>query len=247
MDLQGVSKWARESWDFVNLYSRSRGINRFEALILALDLLRTRKVVEERGVPVPEMTEFRRWIQRSEKLGMDTLKEALNRNPHPDLQRAYDWSFEVNEGVERICRGVVPFPSAPEVLAQIKDQADTMVISHAPEKQIQKEWEQQGLKQYVPVVGGQEKGPKGEQLQKAVQGYYPSHKVLMIGDSPGDFQAAQEKGVLFYPILPGREEASWQALKEEGLARFFSGGFQGDYQAKLLEAFFQALPVNPPW
>ena len=31
--LAGVSKYAREACDFVNLYSKSRGINRFPALI----------------------------------------------------------------------------------------------------------------------------------------------------------------------------------------------------------------------
>ena len=31
-NLQGVSKYAREAAEFVNLYSKSRGINRFPAL-----------------------------------------------------------------------------------------------------------------------------------------------------------------------------------------------------------------------
>ncbi len=35
-NLAGVSKYAREAAEFVNLYSNSRGINRFPALIEAL-------------------------------------------------------------------------------------------------------------------------------------------------------------------------------------------------------------------
>src|SRR4051794_38815059 len=35
--LAGVSKYAREAAEFVNLYSKSRGINRFPALIEALE------------------------------------------------------------------------------------------------------------------------------------------------------------------------------------------------------------------
>lgn len=31
--LQGVSKYAREAAEFVNLYSKSRGVNRFPALV----------------------------------------------------------------------------------------------------------------------------------------------------------------------------------------------------------------------
>ena len=37
--LQAASKYAREVWDFVNLYSRDRGCNRFLALKKALQLI----------------------------------------------------------------------------------------------------------------------------------------------------------------------------------------------------------------
>ena len=39
-ELQGISKYAREAAEFVNLYSKSRGINRFPALIETLEWLR---------------------------------------------------------------------------------------------------------------------------------------------------------------------------------------------------------------
>ena len=47
--LQAVSKYAREVWTFVNLYSKTRGCNRFHAVIRALDLLRVRKEIQARG------------------------------------------------------------------------------------------------------------------------------------------------------------------------------------------------------
>lgn len=37
--LQPVSRYARDAWDFVNLYSCFRGIHRLLALLKALDLL----------------------------------------------------------------------------------------------------------------------------------------------------------------------------------------------------------------
>src|SRR4030067_1080218 len=52
MELQGVSKYAREAAEFVNLYSKSRGINRFPALVEALELLRERAEVKARGVAI---------------------------------------------------------------------------------------------------------------------------------------------------------------------------------------------------
>src|SRR4030065_923542 len=50
--LQGVSKYAREAAEFVNLYSKSRGINRFPALIEAFEWLQNRAEVVARGVKI---------------------------------------------------------------------------------------------------------------------------------------------------------------------------------------------------
>src|SRR5438552_18575396 len=50
--LQAVSKYAREVWDFVNLYSKTRGANRLPALSLALNLLRERPPVTARKVTI---------------------------------------------------------------------------------------------------------------------------------------------------------------------------------------------------
>ena len=51
-ELQGVSKYAREAAEFVNLYSKSRGINRFPALVEALEWLQKRPEVIERGAKI---------------------------------------------------------------------------------------------------------------------------------------------------------------------------------------------------
>src|SRR5688500_19059958 len=50
--LQAVSKYAREVWEFVNLYSKTRGANRFPALARSLNLLRERGPVKARRVTV---------------------------------------------------------------------------------------------------------------------------------------------------------------------------------------------------
>jgi hypothetical protein len=47
--LQAVSKYAREVWDFVNLYSKTRGANRFPALSKAIKLLGSRPQVQARA------------------------------------------------------------------------------------------------------------------------------------------------------------------------------------------------------
>src|SRR4029077_3342881 len=51
--LRGVNKFARGAAEFVNLYSKSRGANRFPALIEQLDWLRRRTEVKSRGLNGP--------------------------------------------------------------------------------------------------------------------------------------------------------------------------------------------------
>src|SRR3954470_20855970 len=71
--LQAASKYAREVWEFVNLYSKTRGANRFPALVAALNLLGARAQTKERGVKMPDLTALEEWIKRETKLGNATL------------------------------------------------------------------------------------------------------------------------------------------------------------------------------
>src|SRR4029079_2960728 len=77
--LQAVSKYAREVWDFVNLYSKTRGANRFPALSRALNLLRARPQVLARPVSVPETQALDEWIARETKLGNATLAAEVQK------------------------------------------------------------------------------------------------------------------------------------------------------------------------
>ncbi|MGB4388254.1 MAG: hypothetical protein WBI89_03510, partial [Caldicoprobacterales bacterium] len=54
-DLQAISKYAREAAEFVNLYSVSRGINRFPALVKVFDLLADRPEVKKRNFKLPNL------------------------------------------------------------------------------------------------------------------------------------------------------------------------------------------------
>ena len=69
----------------------------------------------------------------------------------------------------------------------------------------------------------------------------------MVGDAPGDRNAAKANGVLFYPIDPGDEDTSWQRFFEEALPRFFAGTFAGEYMDAQIARFESLLPDQPPW
>jgi beta-phosphoglucomutase-like phosphatase (HAD superfamily) len=244
-ELQGVSKYAREAAEFVNLYSKSRGINRFPALIETLDWLRRRPEVKARGYTIRLPQGLVAWMQRETKLGNPALQRAVEETGDPDLQQALRWSVAVNQAVEQMVRGVPPFPFVRQSLQKLAPRADLLVVSATPNEALTREWAEHDLTQYVAAICGQEVGTKKETLAVARQ--YPPDHVLMIGDAPGDYSAARANGALFFPINPGAEEASWQRFFEEGIDRFLSGTFAGEYQRELLAAFERCLPERPPW
>ena len=243
--LQAVSRYAREAWEFVNLYSRWRGINRFPALIAVLDLLRTRSEVIARRATVPELSELRRWIAEEARLDSSALSQASARVPA--LRPVYDWSAEVNVRVHDMVCGVPPFPMARRCLHRAAACADLIVSSGTPRKALHREWEEHGLRTLVRRIAGQEDGTKTQHLTAAAGGAYAPERRLMVGDSLGDLTAARNVGAWFYPIVPGQETASWQRFFDEGLERFLRGQFGGSYQANLVQALEAALPVQPPW
>jgi phosphoglycolate phosphatase-like HAD superfamily hydrolase len=244
-ELQGVSKYAREAAEFVNLYSKSRGTNRFPALIEALEWLEQRPEVQRRGVKITIPQSLRDWIQRETRLGNPALEQAVAASGDPDLRRTLTWSRAVNQAVADIVRGVPPVPFVRESLQKLFPQADILVVSATPQDALQREWEEHDLSRYVVAICGQEIGTKKECLGVAAK--YPPAHVLMIGDAPGDYKAAVANHALFFPINPGAEEASWKRFHDEGVARFFAGTFAGAYQQQLLVEFESYLPDRPPW
>ena len=243
--LQPVSKFAREAAEFVNLYSTSRGINRFPALIQTLELLAVRPEVIARGIRVTVPEGLVSWIQRETKLANPALEKAVAERGDPDLAQALGWSREVNSVIERVVHGVPPFPLVRESLEALSGKADVLVVSATPGEALQREWSEHDLSRHLRIICGQEAGTKKEILQVAK--HYKPHHALMLGDAPGDASAAEANDALFFPILPGEEDSSWKRFLNEGLGRFFAQTFAGEYQETLLDEFRAKLPANPPW
>jgi phosphoglycolate phosphatase-like HAD superfamily hydrolase len=245
--LAAVSKFAREAAEFVNLYSKDRGINRFHALVRTFDLLADRPEVARRGFALPSIEAVREWTQRETKLSNPTLKHEVHEKGVADLATTFEWSEAVNRTIEEMVRNVPPFPFVREAITGMRGKADIMVVSATPGEALEREWEEHGLKEHVQLIAGQELGSKKEHLQLAAVGRYAPEKILMVGDAPGDRKAAEANGVLFYPINPGAEDESWQRFFEEGLPRFFSGTYAGEYMRSRIAEFEALLPETPPW
>jgi phosphoglycolate phosphatase-like HAD superfamily hydrolase len=246
-ELQPVSKYARAAAEFVNLYSKWRGINRFPAVAMVFDLLNDWDEVQERNARIPEAPNLRKWIETESKLGNPALEAYCKDHDEPDMHQALRWSTAVNATVEDMVYGVPPFPHVRESLEKAKDVADILVCSATPHDALKREWEEHDIAKYPFTIAGQEQGKKAEHIEMAAGGNYDTSKMLMIGDAPGDMKAARANNALFYPINPGDEATSWMRFHDEALDKFINGEYAGDYEAALIEEFDTYLPDTPPW
>lgn len=245
--MQPVSKYARETWEFVNLYSLNRGCNRFLAVNETLRLLAARQEVRARKFTVPSAESLITWTLTETKLGNPALKEYAAKINDPFITKTLEWSLKVNEDIEKMVFGITPFAFVRECLEKIKSKADIMVVSQTPYEALKREWEENRIDGFLRMIAGQEHGTKAEHLKYAAMGKYHDEKVLMIGDAIGDLKAAKTNGVLFFPVNPGMEDQSWEKLYNEGLDRFFSGNYKGAYEDMLIKEFETFLPEFPHW
>ncbi len=246
--LQPVSKYAREAVEFVNLYSKWRGVNRWPALVKVFDLLAERKEVRARNARIPEVPHLRDFIAAEDYPNSnDGLKAYMAQYPHPELETALAWSQAVNATITDIVYNIPPFPYVRESLDYLFDKADMLVVSQTPNEALEREWAEHGIDRYVRLIAGQERGTKTQHITYAAAGKYKPDHILMIGDAPGDMKAARGNNALFYPINPGHEEESWQRFYEEGLHKFLALEFAGDYEANLIADFEKFMPEIPPW
>jgi phosphoglycolate phosphatase-like HAD superfamily hydrolase len=248
--LQALSRQAHQAWDFVNLYSQTRGVNRFKAVVLAVDAMKSMPRVQKSGAALPELPYLRQWIKSETQLGNPRLKEkiaAASGAEKAELELVFEWSRAVNKTIEEIVHNLPPFPRVRDSLTRLRERADIMVVSATPQEALDREWTQHGIEQFVALIAGQEMGSKTEHLTLAAKGKYPAENVLMVGDAPGDFKAARDVGALFFPVNPGDEEASWERFHGEALDRFFNKTYAGAYEGNLLEQFDRLLPRDPPW
>lgn len=246
-ELEAIEPQLRQAAEFVNLYSKWRGQNRFPALLKAFELLYDWPEVVETGTKLPELDALRAYCNSGLPLGNVSLEQEVERTDDPELKRLLDWSLAVNEDIDNNMEEIPPFDNVVECLEKMKPSSDLIVVSQTPEEALVKEWDLHGIRPFVKVIAGQELGTKKEHFEMAASERYTAEKILMIGDAFGDRKAAEAVGACFYPINPGQEIASWKRLHDEAYDKFLAGEFSGEYQQKLNAEFEALLPEIPPW
>lgn len=240
-----VSEWGLEQWqddiltrwNEINLYTMTRGINRFKGLVIALS------EINDRYTTIEDLAALKDWADNSPELSNGALQKAIEVGPgHVSLQKALNWSKAVNASINALPDELkLPFEMAKEALAFVHERADVAIVSSANLDAVLEEWERYGLLEHTDIVLAQNAGSKAFCIVELLKKGYKPENVLMCGDAPGDHQAAVKNGVYYYPILVRNEKASWEELISGGFDRLVDGTYGGDYQQQKVDAFLKNL------
>lgn len=242
-----VTEWALEQWEEpilrrwndINLFQMTRGINRFKGLAMALS------EISQKYTPIVGVDALQHWANTAPALSNDGLVKAIDEAEDKDakliLQKALQWSLAVNESITRLPEELkLPFAGAAEGLEAAAKFADVAVVSSANRDAVEEEWEKYGLLAHTDILLAQDCGSKSHCISEMLKFGYEKDRVLMVGDAPGDCDAAEMNGVFFYPILVNWEEESWTELKDKALPMFESNGY-GACQAEKKQVFVENL------
>lgn len=235
----GLEQWKDEilaRWNEINLYTMTRGINRFKGLVIAL------KEISEKYISIEDLDILTEWVENSNELSNDALQKAIDERESICLKKALSWSKAVNSSINKLPEEEkLPFEGVKEALAYAHKTADVAIVSSANLDAVMEEWERFGLIPYTDIVLAQDAGSKAFCIGELLKAGYEKNHVLMCGDAPGDLDAAKKNGVFYYPILVKKEKESWKEFMEKGFSNLKDGTYKGEYQEEKIGEFLKNL------
>lgn len=238
----GLEAWKEEileRWNEINLFSMTRGINRFKGLAMALE------EINEKYTRITGVEALRHWADTAPALSNDGAAKAAAEAADPDaklvLEKALSWSQAVNAAIVELSEELkVPYAGAREGLAAAHQFADVAMVSSANRDAVEEEWGKFGLLEHTDIVLAQDVGSKAACIREMLRFGYDRNKVVMVGDAPGDCDAAEKNGVHYYPILVNHEKESWDEAVAVGFGKLQSGEYAA-YGAELKQKFLRNL------
>ena len=237
----GLEEWKAailDRWNVINLFSMTRGINRFKGLAMALG------EIHEQYTPIAGIAALQHWADTAPALSNDGVAKAME-NAEGDakliFQKALSWSKAVNAAIVELDESLkVPYAGAKEGLAAAHAFADVAMVSSANRDAVEEEWGKFGLLEHTDIVLAQDIGSKAACIAEMLKFGYDLDKVVMIGDAPGDCDAADKNGVHYYPILVNHEKESWDEAISTAFSKLQAGEFAA-YAAEKKQAFLENL------
>lgn len=221
-------------WNEINLYTMTRGINRFKGLAMAL------KEISGSLTPIENVDELVSWAETTPELSNRAVEAQYALTGNTVFKKALDWSIAVNKCINALPDSEKkPFPGVLEGLCAAHACADVAVVSSANRDAVEEEWTRYGLLAHVDVLLCQDAGSKAHCISELLKKGYEKDHVLMVGDAPGDLDAAKRNGVYYYPILVGREKESWENA-HTAFQKLVSGEY-APYGAQMEQAFLDNL------
>ncbi len=227
-------------WNEINLFQITRGINRFKGLAMAL------KEINEQYTAIEGIDALLDFAEHAPALSNDGVKAAAENCTDEAgrrcLEKALSWSKAVNASIVELPEELkVPFKGVKEGLAAAHTFADVAVVSSANRDAVDEEWTTHGLYDHVDIVLAQDCGSKAHCISEMLKFGYDLSKVLMVGDAPGDSDAAKANGVFYFPILVNKEDESWTEIREVAYGKLQDGTYAGEYQDEKNEQFLKNL------
>lgn len=233
----GLERWEKEilaRWDEINLFSMTRGINRFKGLTMMLE------EVDARFTSIDGLPALRQWAVTAKELSNPALEAEIRTNAAQILKKALNWSYAVNRAIAALPWEVKKaFPGVKEGFEAVRAFADIAVVSSANRDAVEEEWETFGLLPLVDLVLCQDVGSKAHCIAELQKKGYAADHILMVGDAPGDKAAAESNGVWYYPILVRHEEESWREFPVA--AQKLKDGVYAAYGEEKAKAFLDNL------
>lgn len=236
--LEAFADEIQQRWNEINLFSGTRGINRFKGLAMML------REINDRCQTIDGIDELEAWADSAPELSNDALAAIVSGEASAVFSKALAWSRAVNEAITALPEEEIrPYEGVKEALAAAHEKTDVVIVSSANPEAVKAEWTRFQLVDHVDLLCTQDMGSKAYCIGELVKkGYLPDH-ILMCGDAPGDDRAAEVNGVLYYPILVGHEKESWESFISEALPRFLSGVYRGSYQDSVRGDFYRNLGI----
>ena len=223
----GLEQWKDailERWNVINLFSMTRGINRFKGLAMALG------EIDQQYKPITGIAALQHWADTAPALSNDAVAKAAAEATDPEarlvFEKALSWSKAVNAAIVKLDESLkVPYNGAKEGLAAAHQFADVAMVSSANRDAVEEEWGKFGLLEHTDIVLAQDVGSKAACIKEMLKFGYDPEKVVMIGDAPGDCDAAEKNGVHYYPILVNHEKESWDEAIAVAFGKLQSGTY----------------------
>ncbi len=239
VEVWSLHKWEEKiltRWNEINLYTLTRGINRFKGLSIALT------EINEQYQAIDGIDDLIFWSENADELSNDALKREIENNPQKDVFKlALKWSEMVNASIKELPESEIkPFELVKDALKFAHERADVAIVSSANLGAVLDEWEKHGLLEHTDIVLAQNAGSKAFCIAELLKKGYDTKNVVMCGDAPGDLKAAESNNVYYFPILVKKEKESWQDFINQGFDKLLCGNYD-EYEIVKKREFYKNL------